>query len=115
MTSSCCRKRYDEGNINNRSAALWDAATAYEWSKGLAGENATGSKYPFMLCNLTPNMTGYQRMKMLMKSFPSDDSLNITQVMYNGEDVMCELALVLPSDAIKVEGEYFVVQVCDRR
>eukprot|EP00804_Cyclotella_cryptica_P001480 CCRYP_003711-RB/>CCRYP_003711-RB protein AED:0.06 eAED:0.06 QI:416/1/1/1/1/1/7/71/879 len=101
---------YREGAINNRSTALWEAATAYEWSRGLAGENATGSKYPFMLCNLSPNMTGNQRMKMLEESFPSDDSLNSTQVMYNGEDVMCELALLQPSEAINVEGDYFVVQ-----
>lgn len=60
-------------------------------------------------------MTGYQRMKMLVESFPSNDSLNSTQVMYNGEDLMCELALVLPSEAINVEGDYFVVQVCYRR
>ena len=57
-------------------------------------------------------MTGYQRIQMLEESFPSDDSFNGTYVMINGEDAMCELALVLPSEAINVEGDYFVVQVC---
>jgi hypothetical protein len=103
-------KRINNSTLSNQTTALWDAAIAYEWSKAGAGENATGGKYPYMLCNLAPNMTGYQRILMLAESFP-DDSLDSTQVMYNGEEFMCELAHVLPSEAVNVEGDDFVVQV----
>lgn len=103
-------RRYSE-SAANQSAAYWDAAIAYEWSKNLAGENATGDRYPFILCNMAPNMTGYQRRIMLAESFPSSDDLNHTKVIYNGDEGMCEMAHILPSDAINVEGDDFIVQV----
>ncbi|KAL7513731.1 hypothetical protein ACHAXN_010998 [Cyclotella atomus] len=36
---------------HNQSAAYWDAAVAYEWSKNLARENVTVDRYPFIICN----------------------------------------------------------------
>ena len=84
---------------------------AYEWSKNLAGENATGNRYPFILCNSAPDMSGYQRITMLAESFPNVDGLNDTEVMINTDEVTCQMTHILPSEAMTIEGDDFVVQV----
>lgn len=103
-------QRHPEAAVN-QSQAYWDAAVSYEWTKNLAAENATGDRYPFILCNSAANMSGYQRMIMLAESYPSEDDLNHTKVIFNTEETMCEMAHLFPSEAVNVEGDDFVVQV----
>ena len=48
---------------------------------------------------------------MLAESFPDVDGLNDTKVMINTDERMCQMAHILPSQAMSIEGEDFAVQV----
>lgn len=48
---------------------------------------------------------------MLAENFPSDDYLDHSKVVFNTDELTCQMAHVFPSEAIEVEGNDFIVHV----
>eukprot|EP00804_Cyclotella_cryptica_P013914 CCRYP_002444-RC/>CCRYP_002444-RC protein AED:0.08 eAED:0.08 QI:101/0.77/0.6/1/0.77/0.7/10/144/934 len=97
-------------DTREESAALWQHAVVYEWNKAARAEDYNGQKYPYAICHMGQNMSGYKR-KLAIAS-----ELNYTtedihlRTIYNSQDYYCVYGQFVASLAANVTGDDFIVQ-----